>query len=133
MEEEQSQGRTFFKEVWLGICPPKIEIFTWQLLHGRTLVKDVLSCFGLLFDSSLECQLCQGNRETIDHLFLHCKWTWRVWQKCISWWGFSCCVPSSLIEWWRGWPNLCTLSKSTRAWKSLFFAVVWSVWEVRNN
>ena len=33
--------------VWQGIFPSKIEIFTWQLLKGRILVKDVLQKFSV--------------------------------------------------------------------------------------
>ncbi|KAK3229395.1 hypothetical protein Dsin_001276 [Dipteronia sinensis] len=31
---------------WRGLCPPKIEVFVWQLLRGRVLVKGVLKRFG---------------------------------------------------------------------------------------
>ncbi|KAK2642953.1 hypothetical protein Ddye_024716 [Dipteronia dyeriana] len=39
MEDGNAQGGSVFKEVWLNICPPKIELFVWQLLHGRVLVR----------------------------------------------------------------------------------------------
>ncbi|KAK2640843.1 hypothetical protein Ddye_022606 [Dipteronia dyeriana] len=133
MEDRNAQGGSVFKEVWLNICPPKIELFVWQLLHGRVLVREVLSRFGIQVCTNLECPFCQSNEESVDHLFLHCKWTWGLWQKCINWWGLSYYAASTLLDWWRGWRNLCTRKKSRRAWMSLFFAVVWSIWEARNQ
>ncbi|KAK2662636.1 hypothetical protein Ddye_001210 [Dipteronia dyeriana] len=39
-----------FSLPWKGLCPPKIELFTWQLLKGRVLVTDVLQKFGMGVD-----------------------------------------------------------------------------------
>ncbi|KAK3221461.1 hypothetical protein Dsin_008486 [Dipteronia sinensis] len=36
--------------LWRGICPPKVEFFTWQLLRGRVFVGDVLRRFGMALD-----------------------------------------------------------------------------------
>ncbi|KAK3206725.1 hypothetical protein Dsin_020771 [Dipteronia sinensis] len=43
--------------VWQGVCPPKIELFVWQLLHGRVLVKKVLYRFSMQLDGSVNCPL----------------------------------------------------------------------------
>ncbi|KAK3189918.1 hypothetical protein Dsin_029479 [Dipteronia sinensis] len=41
---EEVDGRTSlsFRNPWKGICPPKVELFTWQLLRGRVFVGEVL-------------------------------------------------------------------------------------------
>ncbi|KAK2654610.1 hypothetical protein Ddye_014466 [Dipteronia dyeriana] len=46
LENGHDQEEMIFKAVWLGICPPKIFLFAWQLLHGRVLVWEVLSKCG---------------------------------------------------------------------------------------
>ena len=74
LEDLSSNVSTVSKLIWQGVCPPKVEIFAWQLLRGRVLVKEVLSHFGCNPSSSLMCQLCKGANETIDHVFLHCSW-----------------------------------------------------------
>ncbi|KAK2652028.1 hypothetical protein Ddye_011884 [Dipteronia dyeriana] len=74
-----------FDGVWQGLCPSKIELLVWQLLHDRVLVKEVLQKFGLQLDDSVECPLCSDGVETIDHLFLNCRWSWRLWQLCMKW------------------------------------------------
>ena len=83
--------------VWLGFCPPKIEIFV-QLIHGRVLVRDVLSRFGVHSGLDNGCVLCEDNEEDINHLFLHCNWTWNLWLKCMRWWGVYCCPSLSIVD-----------------------------------
>ncbi|KAK2650255.1 hypothetical protein Ddye_017744 [Dipteronia dyeriana] len=69
LENGHDQKETIFKDVWLGICPPNIELFIWQLLRGRVLVREVLSKCGVQVGVNLECPFCQDNVESIDHLF----------------------------------------------------------------
>ncbi|KAK2635596.1 hypothetical protein Ddye_030388 [Dipteronia dyeriana] len=51
----------------------------------------------------------------------------------MNWWDLSCCVNKSLKDSAYSWSGLCPLNKYSRAWNTLFFASVWSMWEVRNN
>ena len=45
----------------------------------------------------------------------------------------SWCVNNSLSEWAVGWFGLCPKARQGRAWNSLFFAIVWTIWESRNH
>ncbi|KAK2653362.1 hypothetical protein Ddye_013218 [Dipteronia dyeriana] len=72
---------------WQGICPLKIEIFAWQLLKGRILVKEVLFSFGLQQVVCTDCPLCGGGGESIDHLILHCVRVNEIWRIFMGWWG----------------------------------------------
>ncbi|KAK3189704.1 hypothetical protein Dsin_029265 [Dipteronia sinensis] len=132
-EGGNARGQSNFTGVWQGVCPPKIEVFVWHLLHGRTLVKDVLHRLGSQVDSNVRCPICQESEESIDHLFLSCKWANSLWHRCMKWWDVSVCLPRSLKEWWESWMELCYQKNSERAWRSLFFAVTWSIWEARNH
>ncbi|KAK3221730.1 hypothetical protein Dsin_008755 [Dipteronia sinensis] len=82
LEADRKKGMWDF----LGVCPLKIEIFIWQLLHGRILVRLVLKKFGFQPSTSLMCPLCNIEEESIDHLFLLCNWLRRLWQSCMLWW-----------------------------------------------
>ncbi|KAK3197988.1 hypothetical protein Dsin_021403 [Dipteronia sinensis] len=65
-----------FIRVWQGLCPQKVEIFFWQLLHGRVTVREVIKKFGMLLDDSEGCPMCEDSKESIDHLFLsYQRWT----------------------------------------------------------
>ncbi|KAK0596424.1 hypothetical protein LWI29_015555 [Acer saccharum] len=119
--------------LWKNLCPPKVEIFAWQLRKGRIMVRDVLVRFSMGNDLSGNCLLCNNGDETIDHLFVHCSWSWKVWNYGMSWWEVMCCPNKSLIDWMDCWIGLSPYTKSLRAWNILFFAVIWTIWEVGNN
>jgi hypothetical protein len=73
--------------IWNNLCPPKVEVFMWQLLQGRIMVRSVLRSFGFVPGPSVDCVLCKSCEESIDHLFLHCRWTRELWVRCMKFWG----------------------------------------------
>ncbi|KAK3229608.1 hypothetical protein Dsin_001489 [Dipteronia sinensis] len=135
LEGDMRGNRLKSLQIWNNYCPPKVEIFVWNLLKERVLVKDVLSHFGMDLSSNMSCPLCGKCIETVDHLFLQCNWSWNLWLEGLSWWEVSCASNDKLIQWWEGWRGLCpkSKSKSMRAWYSVFYAIVWTVWESRNT
>ena len=86
------------KCLWRGICPPKLEMFVWQLWKRKVLVKDVLQRFGMDQFEDMNCPVCSRDRETIDHIFLHCGWATELWQLCVTWWDVHFCVNSTINE-----------------------------------
>ena len=127
---EASPNHSF---IWQGVCPPKVETFVWQLLKERVMVRQVLKKFGIGNGVDMECPFCNSVEKSINHLFLHCSWTKEVWLRCMKGWDVNFCANSSLIDWARGWPGLCPRFESSKAWNTLFFAIVWTVWELRNQ
>ena len=51
----------------------------------------------------------------------------------MDWWGVFSCCSSSIGAWMEGWVGLCHLKSRLRAWYLLFYALVWTIWEVRNG
>ncbi|KAK3187888.1 hypothetical protein Dsin_027449 [Dipteronia sinensis] len=115
-----------------GCCPPKVEIFIWQVLRGRVMVGQVLRNFEIVLDPSLDYGLCHEGSETIDHLFLHCSWSRNLWTSCMDWWGVTSCTNNSVKDWFQGWSGLCPKNRYRRAWDTLFSAIAWYIWESRN-
>ena len=74
LEGEQMGVLANMSDIWKVCCPHKVEIFMWQLLHGGVMVREALRKRGILVGSDLQCLLCTGNEETVDHLFFHCRW-----------------------------------------------------------
>ncbi|KAK3189923.1 hypothetical protein Dsin_029484 [Dipteronia sinensis] len=121
------------KFLWKGICPPNMEIFLWQLWRGKVMKREVLYRCGMDQLSCLDCPFCNKEIETIDHLFLHCSWSNSLWIDCMAWWGVVGCINKSVKEWLTGWVGLCPATKNERVWSSLFVAIVWTIWETRNQ
>ncbi|KAK3225807.1 hypothetical protein Dsin_005669 [Dipteronia sinensis] len=111
-------------KVRTGFVSSKVEVFTWQLAKGRTLVREVLLRFGIAQMASSGCPQCEEGPESIDHVFLLCIWSIELWRTCIGWWGMSVCSPSSVKGWLLGWNVLCLSRSRKRVWNTLFFAVV---------
>ena len=97
------------------------------------MVREVLVSFGLVHLSSIACPLCGGVSESINHLFLHCDWSWRLWSSAMGWWGIVSCCNGELYDWMLGWSGLCVSKASHRAWSVLFCAICWTIWENRNG
>ncbi|KAK3224604.1 hypothetical protein Dsin_004466 [Dipteronia sinensis] len=116
-----------------GWCPPKVEIFAWQLRKRSVLVREVLCSFGMGQGLSKECLLCLSGSETIYHLFIHCPWSWQLWCTGMSWWEVLSCPNNTLKDWMDGWSGLSPSPRCAKAWCMLFFAVGWTIWEFRNN
>ncbi|KAK2660207.1 hypothetical protein Ddye_006740 [Dipteronia dyeriana] len=70
-ENGHDQKETIFKKVWLGICPPKIELFIWQLLHGRVLVREVLSKCGVQVVEWVTSRDLEGSNH--EQIILHIR------------------------------------------------------------
>ncbi|KAK3230491.1 hypothetical protein Dsin_002372 [Dipteronia sinensis] len=92
-----------FKDVWQGICTPKIEFFMWQLIMGKVLVKDTMQIFCLDYGSNTKCPNCDSGMETADHVFLLCCCLKQLWDVFIGWWGISWCCNNFFKDWFDSW------------------------------
>ncbi|KAK2651427.1 hypothetical protein Ddye_011283 [Dipteronia dyeriana] len=133
MEDQNFDNQLDHKFIWQGCCPPKIQIFIWQVLRGRIMVRQVLQNFGIVSETSLVCVLCNNETERIDHLFLLCLWAWKLWIVCMDWWGVANCANNSMKAWLQGWSGLCSSINSRRVWDTLFFPLSWTIWEAKNQ
>ncbi|RVW91655.1 Protein HLB1 [Vitis vinifera] len=82
----------------------------------------------------LQCILCKGNGESIDHLFLHCPVTIGLWNKLFKLAGLDWVPPRSfedmLVIAFKGLGN--SLRGKT-LWQVACLTLVWIVWQERNN
>ncbi|XP_057733852.1 uncharacterized protein LOC130949032 [Arachis stenosperma] len=57
MDEELLNYR-YTKDIWKGLVPPRVELFSWFVLVGRVNTKDRLSRLGVLQQNDTMCMLC---------------------------------------------------------------------------
>ncbi|CAM8966313.1 unnamed protein product [Rhodiola kirilowii] len=120
-------------QLWSGLAPPKVEMFIWRVYEGGLLTKLALLRRRVLRkEEDLMCVLCEKEQESADHLLIHCEWSWKLWTTSIDWWGACWVAPETskaLLESWAIGGN----SKSyKRVWRTLGYAIMWSIWEERN-
>lgn len=61
---------SIWKHVWANLTLFRVEIFIWQLMHGKVVVKDKLAKKGMLQNNSILCMLRNVERETCCYLFI---------------------------------------------------------------
>ena len=78
------------------------------------------------------CCLCKLNRESVDHLFLHCEDTSALWNAIFRCFGLSWVMPNSVADlfacWWLGGHF-----RSAIVWKTVPLCLLWSLWRKRND
>ena len=88
--------------------------------HGMNQIRDV------------RCMLCSEDEETVNHLFLKCRWSNSLWAIGMAWWGVVFCGNRDVKGWIEGWMGLCLNFRNERAWCSLLYDTVWTIWEKMN-
>jgi hypothetical protein len=87
--ELQFLGSTFSslrKTVWKAWAPPKVKFFAWLLTQNRIWTVDRLQKWG--WTNSGLCPLCKQVTELVSHLFIHCRYSARLWSSVRDWLGF---------------------------------------------
>jgi hypothetical protein len=124
---------TMYKTVWKAWAPPKTKFFAWLLTQKRIWTADRLQKRG--WPNCGLCPLCKQTTESIDHLFVGCRFTLRIWGYIREWLG----IPNILPNQWTGLPIKTWWDKMTsgstpnrKAIASLTLLVTWEVWNERN-
>ena len=65
-----SLSLVIWKSVWSSYCLPKVNFFTWLLMHKRVLTGENLS--KRRFHGPFRCFLCNDVVETSNHIFIDC-------------------------------------------------------------
>jgi hypothetical protein len=82
----------------------KKKIFAWLLMQNRIWTADRFQKRG-----SPNCGFCPLRKQTTKsacHLFVHCRFTRRIWQEIKNWTGIASLHPSqwsgiTMDHWWR--------------------------------
>lgn len=101
--------------IWTLKAPPRVIAFGWLTLRGRVLTLDNFHWRGRIIVNA--CPMCLANEETVDHIFLNCRFT-QLYGGPWSSYG--------------GW-KLATGPSPGRILRKLsFMAISWTLWKERN-
>ena len=90
-----------WKGVWKVKAPRRVSFFVWTVVWDRTFIGDNLRGRGMDFVDW--CIICRSNRETVDHLLLHCGKAYWLWSLVFRSFGFSWVLPRSVADTLFGW------------------------------
>jgi hypothetical protein len=119
--------------VWKTWAPPKVKHHAWLVLQNRLWTADRLQNRG--WPNCGLCPLCKQVTESSNHLFVHCRFTVRIWELLKQWLGLIGVNPShwaglSTNEWWSQLAS--GSSPQRKALASLLLLTVWEIWNERN-
>ncbi|GKV28960.1 hypothetical protein SLEP1_g37942 [Rubroshorea leprosula] len=134
IQHQPSPYRQIFEKIWNPMIPSKVCGFTWLLLLDRIPSKINLLKRGLIKEmEATKCSLCGQNMEDINHLFLHCPATAKIWAMCYQWWGFSTTIAGSCWDPFIQHESLVAKSNERLGWVTVWFSLVWAIWTTMNN
>ncbi|KAE8705946.1 Autophagy-related protein 18b [Hibiscus syriacus] len=117
--------------VWKGFVPPKVEIFIWQIIHQKFVVKTVLMRRGVRNIESPLCVLCGVEPESVRHLFFSCVQVWQIWVKLLRMWKVNSVLPNNPKGFLLSWPQL---RANSCIWRFIPGAVLWVIsWFLAKN
>ena len=93
-----------WKGVWNAKIPKRVAFFVWTAVHGQILTLDNLMLRGHILVN--RCCMCYQNKETVDHLLLHCPIAHPLWVYMFQIFGTQWVMPSSvesLVYCWSFW------------------------------
>ena len=109
--------------------------FAWLVAHRKVNANDLLQLRRPYRSLNPKwCSLCRGNGESIDHLFLRCPFTIRLWHKLFNLaklvWVSPRSVEDMFIIAFRGFGNS---TRGKTLCKIVCLSLVLFVWQERNT
>ena len=127
LNEPTSDQTQFLDLLWLFNIPSKIRCFIWLVVKNHIFTWDILLKHG--WNGPGVCALCRQGEDLVQHLFIDCIMTKRVFSTICEQFCFppliNCSVSSYLELWYK-----CLSAHFVFSYLPLF--IYWSVWKIRN-
>ncbi|XP_015970017.1 uncharacterized protein LOC107493428 [Arachis duranensis] len=115
---------SFTSSIWRGVVPLRIELFGWFVIVGRVNTKERLSRLDVVIHNDNICVLCKKEIESVQHLFILCELTWKVWCSWLWSFGEDWAIPGTIRELFESWTGMYKRKQEQKKWLTGFFAVV---------
>ena len=79
------------------------------------------------------CKLCMKQRESTDHLFLHCSLSMGLWHKLFQLAKMDWAPPRSILDMMSiNYKGFDTSKRGIVLWQNACIALIWVVWREKN-
>lgn len=96
---EEVPGLDVIKRIWKVKVLIKVKVFAWLMSLGKLNSQDNFQRRRLFQMLSLSwCVLCKRDEESINHMFVHCSFSLRVWARVLSELNLVGVTPKSALE-----------------------------------
>ncbi|XP_028083384.1 uncharacterized protein LOC114284637 [Camellia sinensis] len=134
VEARQGVDLTVTRCIWNNLAPPKVQFLSWLAWKGRIKCSEFLQRIGVLsLSTSALCVFCRAELETVNHVFLHCPFIWKLWANLVNWWNYKWVSPGTVEGLLLSWAGIRMKKKMLAVWKIIPVAVLWSVWRSIND
>ena len=82
--------------IWSPDVPTKVGFFVWEASWGKVLTQDQLKRRGWILAN--RCSLCCAEKETINHILVHCSKAKVLWDLVFSLFGVNWVLPRLRLE-----------------------------------
>lgn len=126
--------RTRVDDVWHKHVPAKVSLLVWRLLRNRLPTKDDLVHRGILYSNVTTCVEGCTSTKLATNIFLHCKFSGKLWYYVLNWLGISSVSASELRHHYPQFTKMAGMPLFSHLFfRIIWFATVWVIWKERNN
>ncbi|XP_019240695.1 PREDICTED: uncharacterized protein LOC109220693 [Nicotiana attenuata] len=116
--------------VWNRMNNPKHSFICWLAMRRKLLTKDRTLRMGITEDS--ECMLCDGQAESIDHLFFECTFSKMCLEEVLKWLGMNI-KNTEVTGIWRRMTRVAKGKIGRSFPEAMIAAVIYHIWRARNE
>jgi hypothetical protein len=113
-----------FKFIWKNFAPPMVKFIGWLLTKERIHYRTPLVHKHILQEA--QCEVCKGEDETADHIFLGCTFVRNFWET-IGW------RPEGIAKVTELWKTQVPPRVHKKAAHPLILFCCWEIWQHRND
>lgn len=89
-----------WKSIWKVKTLLKVASFVRLAASGKILPMENLQWQGVILVNW--CCMCKQDRESVDHLLLHCSMARELWALALSLFGIHWVMPKRMADFWKG-------------------------------
>ncbi|XP_022023738.1 uncharacterized protein LOC110924000 [Helianthus annuus] len=118
---------------WLHWIPKKVNCFPWRVVLDRIATKEALQIRRLQL-TSVNCVMCNGELESVNHLLITCEWAQQIWSVVFQWMKIQ--LPRyilSVVQLLEFIDSYKGEKKFKRAVYTVVAATCWIIWRMRNE
>lgn len=122
-------------QIWKSGAPSRVVALAWKGLLNRIPTRDNLAWRNVMpIGANFNCVLCNETEEIVNHLFLHCAVSWKIWVAILTWIDVNLIIPADLFMHWKWWDGLlCNRKENKRGMRIIWQTSLWVIWKARNN
>ncbi|XP_050211980.1 uncharacterized protein LOC126662137 [Mercurialis annua] len=121
----------WWKVIWNAGPVPKHAFISWLAIKHRLKTRDKLFKWGVINDD--KCVFCNGETETVEHLFFNCAISKSIMRKVLQ----CCLINREVFRWRRKWSWMANkaVGKSllARVRMIAFNCCIYHIWRGRNS